>query len=263
MVIHGFFRKPASGLLALLLVGAGLATALVPPRAEAVQYGYAPEHYENRLTYGTGVYFAPYRTKIYTEPDESADPVEVLEWSPKGSSTTVFSSERQSFSHPETHFIAFFPTLEVAIMSVISDDGEGWAEVVYDQKREKTGWVKLRTVMSEEETVDWPKHLGHFQTWLDFMKYNGKAAGIYWLTGVSEYNKFLRQSPDDKAQLIQVQMIRRLKVKHIRGNWLLVEIMDFDRTTPIGWIRWRDANGRLMVFPNLADRKSPYIMGFF
>ena len=148
-------------------------------------------------------------------------------------------------------------------MSVLSENGDGWAEVVYDQRRQKTGWVKLRTHMSETETDHWPEHLGHFQSWLDFMKYNAKAAGIYWLTGVSQYHRSPRMSPNDKAKLIDIQVMRRLTVKHIRGNWLLVEVMDFDRTMPIGWIRWRDKEGRLMVFPNLAGKKTPHILGVF
>ncbi len=254
MIQKRFLRLMTLGLLTLLF--------LASP-AFALRFGYAPEQYENKLTYGMGVYFAPYDTPIYATPDETGEPIERFQWSGNGTPNTLFSQARQNYVPIASIFMCYFPKINVAAMSVVSDNGEGWAEVVYDQRREKTGWVKLRSAMAETDTKDWPEHFGRFQTWLDFMKFNGKAAGIYWLTGVSQYHRSPRMSPDDKSKMLEMQMIRKLKVMHVRGNWLLVEVMDFDRSTPMGWVRWRDTSGRLMVFPNLAGKKTPHVMGVF
>ncbi len=262
VTLRRFFNRHLLIIFSILLAGI-LFGGLLSPSAYALRFGYAPEQYENRLTYGIGVYFAPNDTLIYATPDENTEPVEHFQWSPNGRHNSLFSQVRQSHVPVSSIFVCYFPKMDVAAMSVVSDNGEGWAEVVYDQRRGKTGWVKLRTAMAEDEIQGWPMHLGQFQTWLDFMKFNGKAAGIYWLTGVSEYHRSPRMSPDNKAKLLNLQMIRKLKVMHVRGNWLLVEVMDFDRSMPMGWIRWRDKEGRLMVFPNLAGKKTPHVLGVF
>jgi hypothetical protein len=54
-----------------------------------------------------------------------------------------------------------------------------------------------------------------------------------------------------------------MKVRHLRGNWLLVEALDFENNTPIGWIRWRDDDGNLMVFPNINQQYHPVVTGNF
>lgn len=112
-------------------------------------------------------------------------------------------------------------------------------------------------------SADNPAHFGTYQPWVSFMKYNAKAYGIYWLSGVTDYYRSLRTSDDDKAPFIKVTVIRDLRVRHIRGNWLLVEALDFQRNTPIGWVRWRDNNGNILVFPNIAQEKAPIITTAF
>src|SRR5690606_12484385 len=146
----------------------------------------------------------------------------------------------------------FYPEMDVAMMAVVNDTDTGWAEVIYDQRRNKTGWVKLLhsseaaeataepspletgaddpfSRLASRPPANRPAHMGVYQTWLDFMKLNAKAHGIYWLTGVSQYHRSVRMSDDDKAKLIPLTIVRDLKVKHLRGNWLLVEVLDFER----------------------------------
>jgi hypothetical protein len=43
---------------------------------------------------------------------------------------------------------------------------------------------------------------------------------------------------------------------------MLVEIKDFDHQNPIGWIRWRDEAGRLMVFTNFSQEYMPILSAF-
>ena len=114
--------------------------------------------------------------------------------------------------------------------------------------------VDIRKRAAEEGKTS---HFGRYQSWLDFMKFNARAHGVYWLNGVSEYHRSIRYKDDDKASFIPVTVIRDLKVRHIRGNWMLVEVVDFERNTPIGWVRWRDHDGNLMVFPNITSDRLP------
>jgi hypothetical protein len=39
----------------------------------------------------------------------------------------------------------------------------------------------------------------------------------------------------------------------------LVEVLDFERNMPIGWIRWRDEDGNLLAFPNLSGDRLPIV----
>lgn len=65
----------------------------------------------------------------------------------------------------------------------------------------------------------------------------------------------MRVSPDDNAKPVEVTVVRSLKVKHVRGNWLLVEVLDFQNLTPMGWIRWRDDDGRLLAFVDFTHQR--------
>lgn len=246
--------------------------------------GYAPKNYQNNYVYGEGVYFAPYEINIYNEPNDEAKIVESFRWGHGNGSSALMSQVREAIVPVEQVFVSFFPTLDVAMMSVVSDDGNGWVEVVYDHAKKKTGWVRLHDAAprNTEEQVEsnnseapqaeaprakteakQPMHFGKFQTWQDFMRLNARANGIYWLTGVSQYNRMIRTKPEDGAKTIPITVMRNMKVKHVRGNWMLVEVVDFENQTPLGWVRWRDDEGRLMVFTNFSGKKPPIMNAMY
>ncbi|MBK8189301.1 MAG: hypothetical protein IPK79_02515 [Vampirovibrionales bacterium] len=232
--------------------------------ATPAAFGFSPQRYESALTYGMGVYFAPPRLTLYAAPSDDAPPIDVIRWTPDSRSLQAFSEARNQPVAASAMFLCYYPQLRLAAMATLSENGDGWAEVVADQRTGKTAWVKLRERLTEEAERDaWPRHLGQLQTWLDFVRYNGVASGVYWLNGVSPYDRSPRMRPEDGAKLLPIQVVRKLNVKFARGNWLLVEVMDFDRTTPIGWVRWRDESGRLMAFPNFSGQSSSVLLGGF
>lgn len=234
-------------------------------------YGYGPNTYKDGYVYGNGIFFAPYDFTLYTEPNDKSRPLGQFHWSREtrtnSVTVTVGDGERHSVAADKT-FFCFYPEMDVAMMAVTGDAENGWVEVIYDQARKKTGWVQLKNppkeaVAGAEQLPDFdrgePAHFGVYQTWLEFMKLNAKANGVYWLSGVSEYNRSVRYSDADDAKFIPMTIIRQLKIKHVRGNWMLVEVLDFERNTPIGWVRWRDDNGNLMVFPNISGQHLPIV----
>jgi hypothetical protein len=264
-----------------------------PAMAQVSGYGFSPQRFMDGTHYGNGLYFAPYTFRVYAEPREKAALIGEFRWSQKTSSNNITvetsAADRRSVK-ADNVFFSFFPQRDIAMMAVISENGEGWVEVIYDQARNLTGWVRLKenttasasNRTSASQTKDAaqtdpknakpngeatngaePLHFGVYQTWPEFMKLNAKANGIYWLSGVKEYNKALRTSDQDEAKLIPVTIIRNMKVKHLRANWLLVEVMDFENNTPIGWVRWRDDDGNLMAFPNINQQYHPVIIGNF
>jgi hypothetical protein len=260
--------------LALIGLVACLFVSSVAPVAFAVRngFGFAPQRYQSGYTYGNGIFFAPYRFTVYTEPKDSSKVIGEFRWSRTTGSNSidVFTPDGDHHTtYADRVFFCFYPQLDVAMMAVTSDTDDGWVEVIYQQEGQKTGWVKTKDAQTAEKATQVasgktePAHFGVYQTWQEFMKLNAKASGIYWLTGVKQYNRSIRSSDTDEAKLIPVTIVRDLKVKHVRGNWLLVEVLDFERNTPIGWIRWRDDDGNLMVFPNISGEHLPIVTTAF
>jgi hypothetical protein len=225
------------------------------------------------------VYYAPYRFTVYTEPSKTSSPIGTFLWDRRSGPmgvTMMTPAGHSTTAYPDNLFVCFYPSHDVAMMAVVSENGEGWAEVVYDQSHNKTGWVQLKEIKEAETTsssaaktdasatpaANQPAHFGLFQTWLEFMKFNAPPSGVYWLSGVTDYNRSLRTKNEDTAKLISVTIIRKMKVRFVRGNWLLVEALDFEHNTPIGWIRWRDDDGNLMMFPNIVGQQTPIITAY-
>jgi hypothetical protein len=205
----------------------------------------------NQEATASGVYVAPFEVTLYSQPSTRSAVVQQLRWA-KGTSKSVFSqTEQRPFS--ATHVFWFFnPQKAMALFPVVDDSVEGWVRVTCPVAPQGAAWVPLGEVKaSSDSSVDPSLSLqGKALTWQDFMKSQGKAYGAYWLDGVTSLEKSLKSQPDDKAKLVPLQMMKKLKVLHVRGNWLLVEAVDFDNQRPIGWLRWRGEDGRLLMFPN-------------
>jgi hypothetical protein len=249
----------------LVLLGAlGLVSALFTSPALADWFGFAPTAYPSKQVYGEGVYFAPQTLKLYSKPDFTSKVLATYNWSTDNANTITRLPEGTPVL-AKSVFLAFYPSLKLALLPVLSENGLGWAEVsVYQQGSKEatsqTAWVPLRATVEKDPkqsaslTYEAP-HTGVFQPWLQFMRLNGKANGITWLQGVSPYNKSMRSAPEDKAKLVAVQMPRQPRVLHAKGSWLLMEVTDLGREHPIGWVRWRDDNGQLLAFPNFASQQ--------
>jgi hypothetical protein len=219
--------------------------------------GFGPSHYPAEHLQGQGIYFAPYQTTIYETPDENTKPLEVIQWADDNTSMTVFSGKEQAPVQAAQVFIAFYPEMQVAMLPVIGENGEGWAEVIYDQGTQASGWVQLQTADTKAKPTH--THFGRYQTWMEFMRLNARKNGIYWLSGVSSYHKAPRTSPKDTAKLLHLTVIKGLRVRHVRGNWMLVEVRDMGGQPPMGWVRWRDDDGKLMVFTNFQNKEQVVI----
>jgi len=254
-------------------IGLGTQTAQAVSVQNMTNFGFGPRDYKTGYNYGNGVYFAPRHIKVYAEPKEGLAPIEEFYWRNSSDNSLSVASKAQGQNLPANQvFLCFYPSEEIAMMAVVTDRPAveiddinappAWLEVIINQATKKTGWVKIADAQEAQDdqlTASKYNHVGIYQTWLDFMKFNAKAYGIYWLNGVSAYQRSVRTSDKDEASMLNVTVIRDMKVRHLRGNWMLVEVVDFERNTPIGWVRWRDNDGNLMVFPNIKGDKQPII----
>lgn len=239
----------------------------MPAHAWQNTAGFAPQTYKDSYQYGSGIFFAAYNLTLYTEPDSQAKKLATIKWQQQDSTVhLVYDNGHTASLQSDRLFFCFYPKLNIAMMAVVSTTDDGWAEVVYDQKTHKTAWVQLRPdeeqPKKKAEDAE-PAHFNVYQTWVEFMRLNAKSTGVYWLSGVSSYQRSLRMSDLDNAKILPVTIIRKMQIRHVRGNWLLVEVEDLQGQHPIGWVRWRDEEGNLLAFPNLSGGHLPVVtVGF-
>lgn len=190
-------------------------------------------YYSSQIRYpGIGIFNAPKSFVVYSEPCDTSKPLEHISWSGEG-----INSDRENIYENDL-FIAFLPRRGVAFMTV-SDEQEGWVQVYYSQKSGKVGWVKTTDV-------------NKYSSWLSFYMNWGRKNGVYMLKDAPEANKTLRTAPNDEAQPVGSFLYPKfIKMTLVRGNWLMVSILDFGDEKKVGWINWRDKNGKIYIFPTL------------
>lgn len=199
---------------------------------------YMPREVKSINNRAIGVFFAPEEIRIYAAPDEKSEMVEIIKWNTLG--VKAIPQELSSF---ET-FLAFVPEKKYALLPVLSEnDNEDWVEVIYNKKTGDKGWIKN----SDSEK---------FKTWREFMQMYGKQNRLYFLSDIPENYKSIHTGPSDEDQQISDNNIiaaQELELTYISGNWMLVRIIDYNKSTHIGWIHWRDNDGNMFVFPKLDN----------
>lgn len=185
--------------------------------------------------YGFGVVNLPDSFSVYAQPDESSKVLKVVNYEEESNGAIV--NQKNSL---EGTIIAFVPSKSIALAVVETNQENGWYEIYYDQRNGKTGWVKQPNSDS-------------FKTWKDAFYCWGKQNGIYIFRDVPNEKKCLYgKDADDGQKLENFTYPKYMNFSIIRGNWMLISILDYDqKTTKIGWTRWRNDDGKLIMFPTL------------
>lgn len=175
-----------------------------------------------------GVYQVSSPIKIYSEPDE------------KSALETVITYSKDKLEPVnlvfQDVFIVYNEDKNLALMAV-TDETEDWVEVIYDNKLGTTGWIKK----------DDPYK---FSTWVNFYNMYGKKYGLYILNGTPENIKEIHGSPDESSKVIStINYPRKINLNVIRGNWMLLSVLDVDMTPKTGYVRWRSEDGVKYYFP--------------
>lgn len=204
--------------------------------SKAIAGDFSPRYSNSINHYGIGVYFAPKEFTIYSEPDEKSSVVEQIRWDRLGVAAIDDNLSSRSL------FMSFVPSKNIALMSVI-EDMDDWCQVIYNQYNGAKGWVRV----SDSDK---------FMTWLDFMSKYGRINGVYMFLDLPEEYKIIRTAPDEEASIQDITSYSpdNVKLKFVKGNWMLVKVIDYSRTnTYIGWIKWRNTEGKIFVFPDFKN----------
>jgi hypothetical protein len=223
---HLYFRW----LLLAVVVFSSLSTSLFPPTA----FGWIPQQYPTQsLQQAVGVVAVQTPLTLYAEPSTTAATVEVFTWQRQSvtsaENATVFSEVSQQPVSANQLFLAFYPKYQLALLT--TEAGKAWIP---------------------------PNPQNTVYVWQDFIRLYAKNFGFQWLAGVPAYQRSVRLKPEDTAPLVPVTIVQGIKVLHVRGNWMLVELRDMGAEHPIGWLRWRDEEGNLMVWPNFSGQTNAF-----
>lgn len=202
-----------------------LFVSILPVNADVV-----PRYSDNIRYTGIGAFNLPNEFDIYTEPNELSTKITTIKWNEKGLINTDIKENEL--------FVSFIPSENIAYCSV-DDEIDGWVKIFYSQSLGKSGWVKTTP---KNRYVSW---LGFYMSW-------GRKNGVYFFKDMPDINKRLMSSPDASSQkLWGITYPKFIKLTLVRGNWMMVKLVDFGNEVKIGWIQWRDENGKFLIFPNV------------
>lgn len=82
----------------------------------------------------------------------------------------------------------------------------------------------------------------------------GKKYGLVILNGAPETVYSMYGTPEEKQKVIStINRPELINLNIIRGNWMLVTVLDSDQTPKTGYVRWRSDDGVKYLFPNLQN----------
>lgn len=177
-----------------------------------------------------GVYQVGHAIVIYAEPDEKSQIKQKIVWD---SENVVPQNLTQ-----KDLFVLYLKNKDFALMAV-TDETEDWVEVIYNDATGEKGWIKKDDPFK-------------FNTWVNFYNMFGRKYGLKILKGAPEKTYSLYGTPDDNAKEISViNHPELINLNIIKGNWMLVTVVDADKTPKTGYIRWRSDDGIKYLFPDV------------
>lgn len=142
------------------------------------------------------------------------------------------------FVEPQDVYVVQLDSKNLAFC-MVTDEQDGWYEIIYDKKNNKTGWIK-------------PEKEQDFYKLRDFYTFFGKANGLYYMKNIDYHKRGLYSGAYANSQKIDgFNIIKSIKLHKISGNWALVTVLDIDAKPKIGYIRWREDDGNIIVFPKM------------
>lgn len=150
--------------------------------------------------------------------------------------------KRYEFSYvpedmPVNMFAVLFNEKKLGFLYVTDIEEDGWVEVIYDKQIGAKGWVQTQDKMQ-------------FLPWMNFYNLYGRKYGLAMLKDTPKDLYTLHSQCDDNSQSIsKLNYVQKIKLIKISGNWVLVTIMDLDKTPKSGWLKWRNSDGTIYAFP--------------
>lgn len=189
-----------------------------------------PKYTKNLHTKTYGFYQVSKLIVLHESPDENSKIVQTLSW-------TKEKLMPETLGYDDV-FTLYLPARDFALMAV-EDENEDWVKLIYDNKNNKSGWMKK----------DDPYK---FMTWINLYNSYGRKYGLKILKDAPEAVYRLHAQTEDSSQVVStLNHPEFIKLNVIKGNWALVTVVDLDRTPKTGYIRWRSDEGVKYLFPDV------------
>lgn len=175
-----------------------------------------------------GVYQVDHSIVIYKEPDANSRIKTKIVWNKEN----VIPNDLKLTDL----FVVYSAPRDLALMAV-TDETDDWVEVIYNQRTGDRGWIKKDDPFK-------------FSPWVNFYSMYGKKYGLKILKGAPESVNNMYGSTEEGAKIISTMNNPEIiNLNVIRGNWMLVTVVDADRAPKTGFIRWRSDDGVKYLFP--------------
>lgn len=174
-----------------------------------------------------GVYQTDKTLTLYSKPDASEHPMRTFEFS--------YNPEDM----PSGMFAVLLNDKKLGFLYVTDTEEDGWIEVIYDKQIGARGWVQTTDKLQ-------------FLPWINFYNLYGRKYGIRILKDTPKEMYTLHSQCEDNSQAIsKLNHVQSIKLTKVSGNWVLVTVMDLDKTPKSGWLKWRSSDGKIYAFPNI------------
>ncbi len=188
-----------------------------------------PESVSLTNTNTFGVYQVGHTIVLYNEPDENSGIKQKIVWN----SENVIPQDLER----KDMFVLYLERKDFALMAV-TDETEDWVEVIYDNSTGERGWLKKDDPFK-------------FNTWVNFYNMYGRKYGLKLLKGAPEATSSMYGTPESEKAISVIKHPDLINLNIIKGNWMLVTVVDADRTPKTGFIRWRSDDGTKFLFPDV------------
>lgn len=186
--------------------------------------------------HGIGLLNMPRSYTVYQYPYDDAKATKESNYDAMTKSAIVSTIDMRKVS-----YVAYVPENNVAFLTVDLHPGNNWYRVFLNQETGETGWV-------------YNDNDDDFYTYRRLFYKYGKQYGIRFYNDLDDEKKILYSQPTKKSQKLGVvKYPRHITFTVIQGNWLLGMVNEIGSTYKIGWMRWRNNNGTLNMFPKFKE----------
>lgn len=177
-----------------------------------------------------GMYQVPKHVVIHEKADVKSKVVYEANWD--------YEKFKASSGSDYSFFSVYIPKKELGFVQVV-DFTDDWINVVYNKERHLTGWIQAEDL--------------RFMMWRNFYGIYGRKYGLYIFDDKKGIAKDLHSGTDENTQVVDTitAKVSKIKLTAIKGNWALVTVLDVNKNAKTGYIRWRNDDGELNLFPDI------------
>ena len=179
-----------------------------------------------------GFFYLPQKFNVYLYPRVDSQILDTVEWN------NIEVKYKDAKLEPAELFAVQIPSKNYAFCMVV-DEQDDWYKIIYNKEKNKSGWVK-------------PEKDDDFWGLRDFYSFYGRKHGLGYMKNIDYHQRGIYSGAYDGSQKLGgFTLIKNIRLNKISGNWALVTVVDFDNKLKIGYIRWREDDGQIIIFPRM------------